>query len=153
MRPTRDEYFMHLAVIASTRATCDRRHVGCVVISKGGHVLTTGYNGSAPGAPHCDDEDHLIHDGHCVRTIHAEANAVAQSARNGVGLSGGIAYVTTHPCPVCLLLLASAGVLNIVVLEPYHTEEDKVSSVLAEDARINVRVYDGRNLWEQGIQR
>lgn len=152
-RPNWDEYFMTLAVVTSTRATCNRRHVGCIIVSKTNQVLSTGYNGSAPGAAHCDDIDHLMHDGHCVRTIHAEANAVAQAAKNGISLSGSRIYVTTHPCPTCLLLLASAGVKDIIHLEAYHAEEDDVSTKLANDAAIIIKKYEGRELWTSAIER
>lgn len=119
MRPTKDQYLMSLAQAAATRATCDRKHVGCVLATADGHVLGTGYNGSAPGAPHCDDVGHLMVDGHCKRTIHAERNAVAHCARRGTALAGCVAYVTTKPCPECLLLLVAAGCTRIVYLEEY----------------------------------
>lgn len=146
-RPNWNEYFMGMAVWASKRATCDRRHVGCVVVSQHHQVVCTGYNGSAPGAPHCDDMGHLIHDGHCVRTIHAEANAVAQAAQAGKSTLGCVIYVTCHPCPTCLMLLAAAGILDVVYLEPYHLEEDCVSTVLADAAAMNITQYEGNKSW------
>lgn len=111
-------YFMDMAIIASSRSTCDRRHVGCV-ITVNRQVISTGYNGSAPGEPHCDDVGHLMVDGHCVRTIHAEANAIAQAAKRGVSLEGGVAYVNTRPCWNCVQLLNSAGVRTILFAGEY----------------------------------
>ena len=75
-RPSWDEYFMQIAQVVATRATCDRRHVGAVIV-RDRTILSTGYNGSIRGLPHCDEVGHLMEDGHCVRTVHAEANAVA----------------------------------------------------------------------------
>lgn len=154
-RPNWDEYFMTMAVVASMRGTCDRRYVGCVIVSTDNQVVCTGYNGSAPGAPHCCDEGvgHLMHDGHCVRTIHAERNAIAQAAKHGKSTDGCKIYVTTHPCPGCLVLLAAAGIHHIVVLEAYHEEEDEVSAILARDARIHIEEYEGEPLWERPIER
>lgn len=147
-RPSIDTYLMHLAVVAATRGTCDRRRVGCV-LSVHGHVASMGYNGSAPRSPHCDDAGHMMHDGHCVRTIHAEANAIAHAARMGVSLDGAYAYCTTRPCPTCLLLLASAGVRVVYHLEPYHPEEDTVSEALLTDMNLVVREYIGERPWER----
>src|SRR5690606_2744344 len=82
-----DEYFMGIARQVASRSTCDRKHVGAVIV-RDRMILATGYNGSIRGIAHCDDEGHLMEDGHCVRTVHAEANAIVQAARNGVRLEG-----------------------------------------------------------------
>jgi dCMP deaminase len=150
MRPSKDEYMMHLAVVASTRGTCDRRRVGCVITTADGRVISTGYNGSAPGAPHCSEVGHLLHNSRCVRTIHAEANAIAQAARVGTSLAGSIAYCTTRPCPSCSMLLASAGVSKVVHLEPYHAVEDDISTKLGIST-IFVQ-YDGGTPWLSGAR-
>jgi len=86
VRASWDEYFMAIARQVATRSTCDRKHVGAVVV-KDRMILTTGYNGSIRGLPHCDDVGHLMEDGHCVRTTHAEANALVQAARKRSGKS------------------------------------------------------------------
>ncbi len=125
MRPSLDHYFMQLAVAASTRATCNRRHVGCVVVADKS-VIATGYNGSVRGLPHCDDVGHEMVDGHCVRTVHAEANAVAQAARRGARVDGAIAYVTAVPCWTCFRLLANAGVSRIVCGSAYGASDRSV---------------------------
>jgi dCMP deaminase len=150
-RPNQNEYFMHLAVVAATRSTCDRRHVGCVIVVND-RVVSTGYNGSLPGAPHCDDNGHMMVDGHCIRTVHAEANAVAHAARVGTQLNAGMAYVTVHPCPDCLKTLISAGMRTIVHLEPYHADKDAISSmIMKEHPWTTMRSYDGDRPWTRSI--
>lgn len=138
MRPSKDEYLMQVAQVVSTRATCTRRQVGAVIADASGHILATGYNGSAPGAPHCTDVGCLMVDGHCRRTVHAEQNAVAHAARTGVSLNGAIAYLTVRPCPTCLLLLASAGVKVVYYDEDYHKTDDDVTDRLAYDADVKL---------------
>lgn len=119
MRPSWDEYFLKLAMLASERATCPRMHCGCVLV-KGRYVLSTGYNGSLPGLEHCDDVGCLIVDDHCVRTNHAEMNAIAQAARHGVPIDGATAYVTNMPCTTCAKALLAAGVVRVVVFSDYR---------------------------------
>lgn len=120
MRPSWDEYFLKLAMLASERATCPRMHCGCVLV-KDRYVLSTGYNGSLPGADHCEDVGCLVVDGHCVRTNHAEINAIAQAARHGVSVDGATAYVTNMPCTTCAKALAAAGIRRVVVFSDYHS--------------------------------
>jgi dCMP deaminase len=120
-RASWDEYFMAIAREVATRSTCDRKHVGAVVV-RDRMILTTGYNGSIRGLAHCDDEGHMLEDGHCVRTVHAEANAVVQAARNGVRLEGADIYVTASPCFGCFKLIANAGLQRIVFGEFYRDE-------------------------------
>lgn len=94
-------------------------------------ILATGYNGSIRGLAHCDDEGHLIEDGHCVRTVHAEANAIVQAARNGVRLDGADVYVTASPCFGCFKLIANAGLKRVVFGEFYRDERIyKISELL-----------------------
>lgn len=118
-RPSWDEYFLKLAASAATRGTCDRKQVG-VILVRDKRVLATGYNGSQPGLPHCDDVGHLMIDGGCQRTTHAEANAVAQAARYGTYLEGCTCYSTLSPCLSCYKLLVSAGIARIVCSETYR---------------------------------
>jgi dCMP deaminase len=119
VRPGWDEYFLKLAMLASERATCPRMHCGCVIV-KDRYVLSTGYNGSLPGAPHCEDEGCLVVDNHCVRTNHAEINAISQAARHGVSVNGATAYVTNMPCTTCAKALIAAGIVRVVVFSEYH---------------------------------
>src|SRR5690349_4508758 len=120
-RASWDEYFMNIAREVATRATCDRKHVGAVIV-RDRSILATGYNGSIAGLPHCDEEGHLMEDGHCVRTIHAETNAVIQAARNGVRIDGASIYVTASPCFGCFKVIANAGIKRIVFGEFYRDE-------------------------------
>jgi dCMP deaminase len=120
-RASWDQYFMRIAREVATRATCDRKRVGAL-IARGKNILATGYNGSIGGLGHCDEEGHLLEDGHCVRTIHAEANAIIQAAKNGVRIEGGTVYVTASPCWGCFKMIANAGLVRIVYGEFYRDE-------------------------------
>lgn len=119
VRASWDEYFMNIAREVATRSTCDRKHVGAV-IERDRSILATGYNGSIRGLPHCDDEGHLMEEGHCVRTVHAEANAIVQAARNGMRIEGASIYVTASPCWGCFRLIANSGIVRIVFGEFYR---------------------------------
>lgn len=114
-----DEYFMDIAAVIATRATCARKHVGAVIV-RDRTILSTGYNGSIRGTPHCDEAGHLMEDGHCVRTVHAEANAIVQAARNGSRIEGASIYVTASPCWSCFRLIANAGIQRVVFGEFYR---------------------------------
>jgi dCMP deaminase len=120
-RASWDEYFMRIAIQVATRSTCDRKHVGAVVV-RDRILLATGYNGSLRGLEHCDDVGHLMDGGHCVRTVHAEANAIVQAARNGVRLDSAHIYVTASPCFSCFKLIANAGIQRIVFGEFYRDQ-------------------------------
>ena len=119
LRASWDEYFMAIARVVATRSTCDRKHVGAVIVREK-MILTTGYNGSIRGLSHCDDDGHMMEDGHCVRTVHAEANAIVQAARNGVRLDAADIYVTASPCFGCFKLIANSGLTRIVFGEFYR---------------------------------
>lgn len=119
MRPDWDTYFLEIARVTASRATCDRKHVGAVLV-RDRNILSTGYNGSVAGMPHCDEVDHLMEGGHCVRTIHAEANAVVQAARHGIRTDGATCYCTASPCWSCFKILANAGIRRIVYEEFYR---------------------------------
>lgn len=127
-RASWDSYFMALARQVATRATCDRKHVGAVIV-RDRTVLSTGYNGSLPGRPHCDDVGHELVDGHCVATVHAETNAVAQAARTGVRIDGATCYTTASPCWPCYRLLVSAGVVRVVFDEFYGKDWPSTAGV------------------------
>ena len=118
-RTSWDEYFMEIALKVASRATCDRKHVGAVLV-RDRIILSTGYNGSIRGMPHCDEVGHLMENGHCVATVHAEANAVLQAARTGVRIEGSALYTTASPCWPCFKLVANAGILRIVYGEFYR---------------------------------
>lgn len=116
-----DPYFMDIAKQVATRATCDRKHVGAVLV-RDKTILSTGYNGSIRGMPHCDEVGHMMEDGHCVATVHAEANAIIQAAKNGVGIDGATLYTTASPCWPCFKLIANSGCRRIVFGEFYRDQ-------------------------------
>ena len=132
---------MAIALQVASRSTCDRKHVGAVIV-RDRMILATGYNGSIRGIAHCDDEGHLMEDGHCVRTVHAEANAIVQAARNGVRLEGADIYVTASPCFGCFKLIANAGISRIAFHEFYRDERiyrlcDELGIALEHVARVD----------------
>ncbi len=120
-RPSWDQYFGQLAKQVATRSTCPRKQVGAVII-KDKNILSTGYNGSIRGLPHCTEVGCLIENGHCIRTVHAEANAIVQAAKHGVKIEGASIYVTASPCFHCFKLIANAGIKEIYYLEFYRDE-------------------------------
>ena len=131
-RPSWDEYFMELANAAAKRATCDRGRSGCVIV-KDKQVLVTGYVGSPIGLPHCDEVGHLFkktfHEDetittHCVRTIHAEQNAICQAAKRGIALDGATLYCRMTPCRVCAMLIINCGIKRVVCEKKYHAGEE-----------------------------
>jgi len=129
-----ETYFMNIAQEVATRSTCDRKHVGAVIV-RGKTILSTGYNGSVRGMHHCDEIGHEMENGHCVRTIHAEANAVVQSARNGVRIDEAEIYVTASPCYDCFKMIANAGIHSIYYSEFYR--DTRITS-LAEQIGIEL---------------
>lgn len=110
---------MDIARQVATRATCDRKHVGAVLV-RDRTILSTGYNGSIRGMPHCDEVGHMMENGHCVATVHAEANAILQAAKNGVRIDGATLYTTASPCWPCFKLVANSGCVRIVYGEFYR---------------------------------
>ncbi|MCH8003724.1 MAG: cytidine/deoxycytidylate deaminase family protein [Nanoarchaeota archaeon] len=116
-----EEYFMNIAKEVATRSTCDRKHIGSVIV-KDKTILSTGYNGSIRGMPHCDEAGHIMENDHCVATIHAEANAILQAAKNGVMIDKAEVYITASPCWPCFKMLANAGIKKIYYGEFYRDE-------------------------------
>jgi len=116
-----EQYFMNIATEVATRATCDRKKVGAVIV-RGRTILSTGYNGSLRGLPHCDEVGHEMENGHCVRTVHAEANAIVQAARHGIRVEGSEIYITASPCYNCFKLIVNAGITKIYYGEFYRDE-------------------------------
>jgi dCMP deaminase len=116
-----DTYFMRIADEVSSRSTCDRKHVGAVIV-RDRNILSTGYNGSIAGMPHCDEVGHMMDNGHCVATIHAEANAILQAAKNGAMINAACIYVNASPCWNCFKMIANAGITRICFGEFYRDE-------------------------------
>ena len=127
-RPSWDEYFMEIAATVSKRATCDRGKSGCVIV-RDKQILVTGYVGSPRGLPHCDEVGHLmkkvLHEDdritqHCMRTVHAEQNAICQAARLGIPLEGATLYCRMTPCRTCAMLIINCGIIRVVCEKKYH---------------------------------
>ncbi len=112
---------MNIAEVVASRSTCDRRFVGAVIV-RDKTILSTGYNGSIRGLPHCSDVGHMMENDHCVATIHAEANAIVQAARNGVMIDGATIYVTASPCWNCFKQIANAGIRRVCYGQFYRDE-------------------------------
>lgn len=115
------EYFMEVARVVATRSTCDRKKVGAVIV-RDRTILSTGYNGSIRGMAHCDEAGHMMENGHCVATIHAETNAVLQAAKHGVRIEGSEIYTTASPCWNCFKMIANSGIRTIYFGEFYRDE-------------------------------
>ena len=128
IRPSWDEYFMEVMRAIAKRATCDRGRSGCV-IARRNQILVTGYVGSPAGLPHCDEAGHqmkkMLHeDGsitqHCVRTVHAEQNAICQAAKLGIPIEGATLYCRMTPCRTCAMLIINCGITRVVCERKYH---------------------------------
>ncbi|MBI5731480.1 MAG: dCMP deaminase [Ignavibacteriales bacterium] len=134
-RPSWDEYFLKVAMLVSERATCPRMHCGCVLVREK-QILSTGYNGSIPGDRHCEDDGCIIVDNHCIRTIHAEMNAILQCSSHGISTQGSTAYITNMPCTNCAKALITAGIKEIVIFSDYH---DTLAEEFFKKANVNIK--------------
>ena len=157
MRPSWDEYFLGLVDEVAARATCDRGKSGCVVV-RDKRIICTGYVGSPSGMPHCDDAGHdfksvMDDDGttrqHCVRTVHAEQNAIVQAARYGLQLEGTTLYCSMEPCRVCAMLIASSGFSRVVARRRYHAGGDTPDILAAAGVELvieqdTIESYEGQ---------
>lgn len=127
-RPTWDEYFLKLVEVVGSRGTCDRGYSGSIIV-KDKRILSTGYVGAPVGLPSCDDIGHEMHtvtqeDGtssrHCIRTAHAELNAITNAARIGASINGATIYCQMVPCYTCAKTIINAGIEKVVALKDYH---------------------------------
>lgn len=128
LRPSWDDYFTDIMRAVSTRGTCDRGHAACVFV-KDKQILVSGYAGSPVGFAHCDEVGHDLRKSidekgvitqHCVRTVHAEQNALCQAAKRGISLDGATVYVNMTPCRTCAMLLINCGVKRVYAERKYH---------------------------------
>ena len=124
-----DEYFMSIAVLASCRSPCERLNVGSVIV-KNNRIISMGYNGYIPGAPHIS----RVVDNHEQSIIHSEINAITDCARRGVSLEGSKIYITHYPCVNCFRSIAACGIKDVLYLEDYKNNE--VVKYLAADSNI-----------------
>ena len=149
VRPSWDDYFLEVAHAIAKRATCDRGRSGCV-IARNKQLLVTGYVGAPAGLPHCDEAGHemkkVVHeDGretlHCVRTVHAEQNAICQAAKLGVAIGGATLYCRMTPCRTCAMLIINCGIVRVVCERKYHAGAE--SEALLREAGVTLEYkYD-----------
>ena len=117
MRPTWDEYFKEIVQVTAKRSSCDRLHVGCLLV-KDNRIVSQGYNGFLPGCSH----QSIVRDGHEQATVHAEQNAISDCAKRGVSCEGCTAYITHYPCIICCRILLASGIKNIKYIYDYHND-------------------------------
>lgn len=151
-RPGWDEYFLDVMHALAKRATCARGRTACVIV-KDNQIVVSGYVGSPPGLPHCDEVGHLMkkvveEDGtireHCMRTIHAEQNAICQAAKHGVSIAGGTLYCKLAPCRTCAMLLIACGIKRIVAEYKYHAGGE--AEEMLKQAGIEIRYINDETL-------
>lgn len=130
-----DQYFMVQAVLLASRSTCKRLSVGAVLV-RDKRIIAGGYNGSVSGDDHCIDEGCYLRDGHCVRTIHAEMNAILQCARFGMSTDGASLYVTDFPCLQCTKSLLQAGIKEINYIRNYHNDDYAMKLIKLKNVRL-----------------
>jgi len=137
-RPSWDEYFMGITLEVAKRSTCDRARVGAIIVQDK-RILTTGYNGASRGLAHCDEIGHMMANGHCVRTLHAEQNAIIQAALHGVSTEGSTIYVTHQPCLNCAKMIINAGIRRVVYAGAYP---DEASQAFMAQAGVALQRFD-----------
>lgn len=149
IRPTWDEYFLSLLEPLGRRGTCDRGRSGALIVSQGNTILATGYVGSPPGQPHCDDAGHIIKtvsddegnsSQHCVRTLHAEENAILQCAKDGIKIEEARVYCKMVPCYNCAMRIIRVGIKKVVAQKKYHA--DGPTRELFKNAGVELVVID-----------
>jgi dCMP deaminase len=124
------------------RSTCNRLNVGCVITDDHGFVLSSGYNGAPLGLPHCLDVGCLIEDNHCIRSAHAEQNAIITASRNGTPLIGSTLYSTHRPCFRCLNMLIQAGIKHIIYLDGYEHDDTVLAFETCKDAGVTMKRFE-----------
>ena len=149
-----DEYFLKLVELVGSRGTCDRGRSGCV-ITKNKRIISTGYVGSPTRTVHCDEVGHEIHkviendkeSQHCIRTSHAEQNAIVNAARFGMALEGTTLYCHMTPCYICAKMIINAGIERVICNKDYHKgmrskEIFKEANIKYELMDESIEVYD-----------
>jgi dCMP deaminase len=149
VRPTWDKYFLGLLEPLGKRGTCDRGRSGAIIVSRGNTILATGYVGAPPGQPHCDEVGHMMRtvvdekgnkSQHCVRTLHAEENAILQCAKDGIKIEGATIYCKMVPCYNCAMRIVRVGIKRVVAQKRYHA--DQMSIKLFKDAGVKLSIVD-----------
>lgn len=149
-RPSWDDYFMAVTRIIATRSTCDRLRAGAILV-KNNRIISTGYNGSPPGLLHCDEEaGHLLEEGHCVRTVHAEHNALLQAAVLGaMSTQGATMYALYNPCIHCAKYIVTCGVKRVVIGKLYRGDK---SLTYLKEAGLEVELYRENVNWSMFVK-
>jgi len=156
-RPSWDKYFIDVMHTVAERATCDRGRSGCIIV-RNKQILVTGYVGSPKGLPHCDDAGHLMKDvihedgtrtSHCMRTVHAEQNAICQAAKLGISLDGATLYSKMTPCRTCAMLIINCGIIRVVSEKKYHVGSEseemfKTAGVTLEHLDESIESYSNQ---------
>lgn len=132
MRPNWDDYFKKIALVTAERSSCERLHVGCVLV-KENRIISQGYNGFLPGCPHKS----IVRENHEQATVHAEQNAIADCAKRGVNCLDSIAYITHYPCIICARILFASGIKEIKYINDYHNDE--LVDVLSKQCNVNIK--------------
>ena len=117
-RISRDELYVGVIELLAKRSSCEKTQVGAILV-KDNRIISMGYNGAPSGVQHCTQGGCIIENGHCIGTIHAEANVIAWAARNGISTEGTVLYTTHQPCLDCSKLLINAGIKEVYFIEPY----------------------------------
>ncbi|MFL1781334.1 Deoxycytidylate deaminase [Candidatus Hepatincolaceae symbiont of Richtersius coronifer] len=149
-RPNWEEYFIAIVDAVALRASCDRGKSGCIIV-KDNRILSTGYVGAPTGFKNCYEAGHLIREviyengevkQHCVRTIHAEQNAIISAAKFGIAIQGATLYCTLEPCTTCAMLITSAGIKKVVAKYKYHAS--KATIEILKEAGVELIVVNSK---------
>lgn len=135
-RPTIHDTLFTVAEAWALRSTCLRGSAGCVITTPSGGVLSQGYNGAPRGLPHCTEAGCLIENDHCIRTVHAEMNAIIWAANQGIALDGGVLYSTVRPCIRCAVAVVQAGISCVYYDQPYGSDDVDAVRKLFFDAKV-----------------
>ena len=149
-RPDWDRYFLDLCEAVSKRATCDRGRCGCVIV-KDKRIMTTSYVGAPAGLQHCDEAGHDFRKvidfnenttQHCVRTLHAEQNAILQAARFGIPLDGSTLFCKMTPCRTCAMMIINAGIKRVVCEKRYHADSDTIELFSLAGIELDIKNHE-----------
>ncbi|HEY3783249.1 MAG TPA: dCMP deaminase family protein [Fimbriimonadaceae bacterium] len=148
-RPSWDAYFMQICTLVASRSTCERRAVGAVIV-RDKRILATGYNGAPTGLSHCPPEggSHdwplgCLRAGHCIRSLHAEQNALLQAAKIGIPCEGSTIYVTCQPCNTCAKMIINAGITRVIYEGEYP---DEFSLELFRESKMEIIRFKGEQV-------
>jgi len=142
-RPSWDEYFLQIADLVSTRSTCDRLHVGAILV-RNRMIVSSGYNGAPRKTQQCDEVGCRIVNDHCVRTVHAEVNSVIQAAFHGISTEGTTLYTKYFPCEHCVKVLINAGVKEIVYSKEYENSDQTFTRKMLKEAGVTLRQWPAK---------